>query len=323
MNDILSFLLDPIVTGGIAIIIVLLIAFLFFSFRPKINEQAFLPENRATHPSEYQGTETVDVGQVKIKTVYVDPQAYCREEDKILNPDVIDHDEKNADSIEEELAEIKVSNDLRGSLEEVIKRNHEQQAEESKVTNTSIAENSDDIVPTETQEDDSMAKSDRKKIKRTKVNGKLKAGNSRVIILHLKGDDEQRFTGKALMAALKITGFEYGEQNIFHFPAHRELNQVPQFSIANITEPGVFEIDNMGSFETKGISLFMVIPQAERDPIDVYSEMVATAHTLRKILGGCLFDENFERLTNETVARIKQEIMGFCQQQSLELTHSA
>jgi cell division protein ZipA len=78
-------------------------------------------------------------------------------------------------------------------------------------------------------------------------------------------EDQQLFTGADIEEALAAEGLRYGDMRIFHFFAAennepRVGNREAVFSLANLVEPGYFELENMAELETPGLSLFCQLP---------------------------------------------------------------
>lgn len=78
------------------------------------------------------------------------------------------------------------------------------------------------------------------------------------------------------------------------------------YSLANLHGNGELDGD-LARFRTNGVTLFMNIP-CTRDPAQVFSEMIADAKQLCKLLDGKLVDQNQRGMTQKGLKRISQEI---------------
>ena len=125
-----------------------------------------------------------------------------------------------------------------------------------------------------------------------------------VINVEAKGED---FKGPDLLHILLACDMRYGEMNIFH--RHEQANGVGpvQFSMANSVNPGVFDLDMIDGFTTRGVSFFMGVPGPE-DPMKAFDYMVETAQCLVKNLGGELRDESRSVMTMQTLEHCRQRI---------------
>lgn len=131
------------------------------------------------------------------------------------------------------------------------------------------------------------------------------------IVLTIMAKPGQSFSGFSLLQALLKMGLTHGEMNIFH--RHRDLdNKSPvYFSVASVTKPGYFDIQNMNICITKGLSLFISVPDVA-DASDVFEIMLATAQQLAKKLNGIVCDRQREPLSDEALAacRSRAKISG-------------
>jgi len=79
-----------------------------------------------------------------------------------------------------------------------------------------------------------------------------------VIVLTVMADEGKSFRGPLLLKVLQDNGLQHGEMGIFHF--HHNGGAQALFSVANILEPGRFELSEITSLETPGVALFMQLP---------------------------------------------------------------
>jgi len=135
-------------------------------------------------------------------------------------------------------------------------------------------------------------------------------GGEMFIILHVMAKDEHMFHGSDLQKAVEIAGMSYGEHRIFHFPGDRRPGEAPYFSLVNMMEPGIFDIEAMDGFETTGVSLFMRLP-GPVDGLRAFSNMLVTAQALAKRLGGQLFDERHQPLSQAIITKLRAEVAAF------------
>lgn len=107
-----------------------------------------------------------------------------------------------------------------------------------------------------------------------------------VITLFVVATGDRQFAGPDIRAALDGLGFKFGEMNIFHHHGKGALlSERSLFSLVNMYEPGYFEIDKMGEFHTRGLSLFLQLPM-KQDPTIVFPYMLEITQRLAKRLGG-------------------------------------
>lgn len=134
-----------------------------------------------------------------------------------------------------------------------------------------------------------------------------------VLILYLVHPEGAHFHGADLLAVLQRLGFTFGEMNIFHHHGpeeHATQSGEPVFSIANLVEPGVFDLDQLPITSLPGLSLFMRLP----GPLDgrvAFEFMLSLAHRLSEGLQGQLLDEQRRPLTQETLLALRHRIESF------------
>ena len=82
-----------------------------------------------------------------------------------------------------------------------------------------------------------------------------------MITFYVVSAEGYQFEGEHVVECLEALGFEYGEYNIFHRHKHLGNSNSPViFSVANMMQPGVFDLNNLKDFSTIGLVLFMHLP---------------------------------------------------------------
>ena len=122
---------------------------------------------------------------------------------------------------------------------------------------------------------------------------------SQVIILSVVMPANQQMLGAALLPSLLTLGLKYGEMNIFHRHEDNAGKGKVTFSLANMMNPGSFDLDSMESFATRGVSLFMTLPNAS-DPFNVFEQMLNAAKQLAQEFNAQLIDDKRNVMTKQT-----------------------
>ena len=120
-----------------------------------------------------------------------------------------------------------------------------------------------------------------------------------MMMLYVVAAEGQVFYGDYLAQCLEGLGFQYGEYQIFHRHQHIGNNTTPViFSVANMMQPGVFDLEKMDRFSTIGLVMFMHLPSEGNDVANL-KLMLQSAERLAQSLGGFvlndrreIFDEN-------------------------------
>jgi cell division protein ZipA len=113
-----------------------------------------------------------------------------------------------------------------------------------------------------------------------------------------------------VILALRAAGLKHGRYGIFHKHVS-ELRDAPKFSVANLTEPGSFDLANLSESKIPGMSFFMVLP-GEEDPVGRFDEMVETARRLARQLNGELRDDKGSSWSIQRERYVREEIIEYC-----------
>ncbi len=132
------------------------------------------------------------------------------------------------------------------------------------------------------------------------------AYTSKIVTLHVVTSTDQLIPGEHLLDLFERRGYHYGEMNIFH-SMH---NGTTVFSIAKMIEPGYFDINQVESFDTPGITLILQLPGPV--PADVSFEvLVSEAFEMANELGATVLDEQRSTLTKQTVQHMREGIYEY------------
>jgi len=130
-----------------------------------------------------------------------------------------------------------------------------------------------------------------------------------LIIINLVAQRNNPFVGPSLVEALRSRGLRYGDMNIFH--RLDPTSRASLYSVANVVEPGIFDIADLEGFRSPGICFFMQLPGPEH-PMEVFEDMLKAAREVASRIGGELKDERRSVLTGQTVEHYRQRISDFC-----------
>jgi len=140
--------------------------------------------------------------------------------------------------------------------------------------------------------------------------------DAQVIILSVVMPDNHQMSGAALLPSLLTLGMKYGEMNIFHRHQDNAGNGAVTFSLANMLNPGSFDLDSMETFVTQGVSLFMTLPNAG-DPFAAFEQMLLAAKQLATEFNAQLLDDKRNVMTKQTEQHYVSKIREFDRQHRL------
>jgi cell division protein ZipA len=133
---------------------------------------------------------------------------------------------------------------------------------------------------------------------------------SEVIVLNVMARDGYHFAGDDLLQVLITSGLKFGEMNIFHHRQGNEIKGPVIFSVANILNPGTFDLNSMEEFSTLGVSLFLALPTAINN-LEALEQMLRVAQQIRGALDGELRDDNRNIMTAQTTEHYRQRVRDF------------
>jgi cell division protein ZipA len=131
-----------------------------------------------------------------------------------------------------------------------------------------------------------------------------------VLVLNVRAPDDREITGAALLPMLLTLGLKFGEQDIFHRHVNTNGKGPVLFSLANLFKPGVFDIDSIETFSTRGLSLFMMLP-IEGDAQQVFNMMHNAARKLADEFGCQILDGSRGVLTKQGLQKYSERIREF------------
>lgn len=133
---------------------------------------------------------------------------------------------------------------------------------------------------------------------------------SEVLVINVMSREGEVFHGDDLMQALITTGLKFGQMSIFHHRLNNASSGPVIFSVANVLNPGTFDLNNMGEFTTRGVSLFMSMPTVINN-LEAFDLMLKTAQQLRSALNGELKDDRRNVMTAQTIEHYRQRVRDF------------
>ena len=129
-----------------------------------------------------------------------------------------------------------------------------------------------------------------------------------IFVINVLARNGEAFNGADLFEVFMRNALKFRDMNIFH--RLDPVSGAVRFSVSNAVEPGIFDLSDMASLETPGVSLFFRLPGPEQ-PGEVLEDMLGVARDIGKSLGGDLKDENMSVLTGQTLSHFKQRMAEF------------
>jgi cell division protein ZipA len=117
-------------------------------------------------------------------------------------------------------------------------------------------------------------------------------------------------------------GFTHDESGIYyHIITDQQGFEQKLLGLANIVEPGTFDEEQMRTFDTPGLVLYLHLP-APIEAREAFSVLIDTGRKLAEVLEGDLCDETRSVLTNQTIGHLKEKVEAYrFKQKMTQLKH--
>jgi cell division protein ZipA len=126
-----------------------------------------------------------------------------------------------------------------------------------------------------------------------------------ILVIHLMTTTGQTCSGQLLLDAVLDQGLRYGEMKIFHRHTDENGSGPVLFSMANLLNPGTFDLTTIGHQELVGVTLFMAPSDLEK-PAEVFDLMIETAEYIAEKLQLNMLDESRSSMTKQTIEHYRQ-----------------
>ncbi|MGB4247787.1 MAG: cell division protein ZipA, partial [Pseudohongiellaceae bacterium] len=133
---------------------------------------------------------------------------------------------------------------------------------------------------------------------------------SEVLVLNVVAKPDREFTGVDLLPVLLTTGLRFGDMSIFHRHLDNDVRSPVLFSVANIVNPGTFDLNQINDFATRGLCFFMTLPNVANS-MQAFDLMLDVAQKVRIALDGDLKDDNRSVMTAQTIEHYRQRVRDF------------
>jgi len=128
-----------------------------------------------------------------------------------------------------------------------------------------------------------------------------------VFMLNVIARSPTGFNGGDILHILLACDLRFGDMSFFHrYEQQAGLGPI-QFSVANMMQPGVFDLDDMSDMNTPGLVFFLTLPGPE-DMMQAFDYMLETAQAVARNLEGDVLDESRSAMTSQTLEHSRQKI---------------
>ncbi len=133
---------------------------------------------------------------------------------------------------------------------------------------------------------------------------------SEVLVLNITAKKGRLIMGERLLSLMQGLELEYGERKIFSKRTDDAEGGPILFNVANMLQPGTFDLNNMENFATVGVTLFLALPSPISN-FEAFEEMLQTAQDLVRSIDGELRDDQRNMMTGQTIEHYRQRVRDF------------
>ena len=132
-----------------------------------------------------------------------------------------------------------------------------------------------------------------------------------LIVLTIITQHERDIAGRTIREAFQAFDLRPDGQGMFHhFGNRRGAMREPVFSVSNVLDPGVFELDAMDEIATPGLCLFMRRPGPLPATV-AFDLMMDVGTRLARALEAALCDDQRCRLTVQATQALRERVVHF------------
>jgi len=128
-----------------------------------------------------------------------------------------------------------------------------------------------------------------------------------VFMFNVVARSKQGFHGGDILHILLACDLRFGDMGFFHRHELEAGRGAVQFSVTNMMQPGVFDIDNMADMATPGLVFFLTLPGPD-DMMQAFDYMLETAKTVARNLDADVLDESRSVVSKQTMEHSRQKI---------------
>ncbi len=136
-------------------------------------------------------------------------------------------------------------------------------------------------------------------------------GEQLFIPLTLIGKRGKRFNGETIRFACEACEFILKDTGIYYY----EVGDAQGFKqnllgMANILEPGTFDMEKIRTFDTPGLVLFLHLP-APVEAREAFDILIKKGRRMAELLEGELCDDARNVLTNQAIGHLKEKVEAY------------
>lgn len=143
-----------------------------------------------------------------------------------------------------------------------------------------------------------------------KTESTVSAEFSEVLVINVMAKTDRDIAGIDMLQVLMANGLIFGDMSIFHRHLEHNRESPVLFSVANMVNPGTFDLNQIGEFATKGLCFFLTLPNVATS-MQAFEKMLDAAQQVRVALDCDLKDDSRSVMTSQTIEHYRQRVRDF------------
>ncbi|HLM52419.1 MAG TPA: cell division protein ZipA [Pseudoxanthomonas sp.] len=135
----------------------------------------------------------------------------------------------------------------------------------------------------------------------------------KIVSLYVAARAGHTLRGEDIVVAAEKTGLTFGHMNVFHRLVENHPERGPIFSMANILQPGSFDMAGIRELETPAIAFFLTLP-APMTALDAWEKMLPNVQRMAELLDGVVLDDGRNALGRQRIMHIREELRAYDRQ---------
>jgi cell division protein ZipA len=135
----------------------------------------------------------------------------------------------------------------------------------------------------------------------------------KIVSLYVAARAGHTLRGEDIVVAAEKTGLTFGHMNVFHRLVENHPERGPIFSMANIMQPGSFDMAHIRELETPAIAFFLTLP-APLTALDAWEKLLPNVQRMAELLDGVVLDDGRNALGRQRIMHIREELRAYDRQ---------
>ena len=135
----------------------------------------------------------------------------------------------------------------------------------------------------------------------------------KIVSLYVAARAGHTLRGEDIVVAAEKTGLVFGHMNVFHRLVENHPERGPIFSMANIMQPGSFEMGSIRELETPAVAFFLTLP-APISALEAWEKLLPNVERMAELLNGVVLDDSRNPLSRQRIQHMREELRAYDRQ---------